>query len=107
MVHVLRHHALERLMLFNGNLLLAILESTVGKVSCLSVHVTKCAAERIVCVLDYNGVRKILCITLSCCFPYTCYFYESYSVDIVTRPMTFGTERSSLNCYGCQLNCCT
>jgi len=21
--------------------------------------------------------------------------------------MTFGTERSDLNCYGCQLNCCT
>jgi hypothetical protein len=71
-------------------------------------HVTKCAAEHIVCVLDYNGVRRILCITLSCCFPYTCYFYESFSVDInVTGPMTIGTERPRLNCYGCQLNCCT
>jgi hypothetical protein len=95
-------------MLFNGNLLLAILESTVGKVSCLSVRITKCAAEHIVCVLDYSGVRRILYITLSCCFPYTCYFYGSFSVDInVTGPMTFGTERSGLNCYGCQLNCCT
>jgi len=95
-------------MLLNSNMLLVILESTDGKVSCLSVCVIKCAAEHIFSVLDDCGVRRILCITLSCYFPYTCYFYKSFSVDInVTGPMTFGTERSDLNCYGCQLNCHT
>ena len=94
-------------MLFNSNMLLVILESSDGKVSCLSVHVIKCTAEHIFFVLDDCGVRRILCITLSCYFPYTCCFYMSFSVDInVTRPMRFGTERSDLNCYGCQLNCC-
>jgi hypothetical protein len=53
-------------MLFNSNMLLVILESIDGKVLCLSVRVIKCAAERIFCVLDVCGVRRVLCITLSC-----------------------------------------
>jgi len=45
-------------------MLLVISESIDDKVSCLSVHVIKCAAEHIFCVLDDCGVRRILCITL-------------------------------------------
>jgi hypothetical protein len=90
-------------MLFDSNMLLVVLESTDVKVLCLSVRVMKCAAEHIVCVLNYYGVRRILCITLSCYFPCTCYFYKPFSVDInSTGLMTVGTE--DLIFCGCQLN---
>jgi hypothetical protein len=70
-------------MLFNSNMLLVILESTNGKVLCFSVCVIKCAAEHIFSILDDCGVMRILCITLSCYFPYTCYFSSPFLLTLM------------------------